>query len=279
MKPFIVFCLLFVVVIDNINAQDQKVSLDQTYSKWYESKIVGDKFLIQCYIPNQKAIPTDSLPIIFLLDSDMSFGLAYDIVGWLRWSREIPYVAIVGISYGTGQNDWWKKRSRDYSFSKDQKKVWGDWPLAGGSANFIKFLETELFQFIADEYCLKGNDRTIVGLSLGGLLCTEILFSKPELFDKYIILGPALIWNDKEIFKIESQYYKNHSTLKANVFTAVGSLDQKEIIEPWTEFVDIIRERNYSGLVFKSWVIENETHISMFPAGLTRGLRTTLNRK
>lgn len=279
MKQFIFSCFLLVSLTNNILSQDQKVSLDQTYSKWYESKIIDDKFLIQCYIPNQKVVPKDSLPIIFLLDSDMSFGLAYDIVRWLRWSREIPFVSIVGISYGTGQKDWWQKRSRDYTFSRDKEKVWGDWPLAGGSANFIKFMETELFQFIADEYSLKGDDRTIVGLSIGGLLCTEILFSKPELFDNYIILGPALIWNDNEIFKKESQYFNNHKTLKANVFTAVGSLDQKEIIEPWTEFVDIIKSRNYSGLAFKSWIIENETHISMFPAGLTRGLKTTLNIK
>jgi len=278
MKPFIVFYFLLAILTNNILAQDQKVSLDQTYSKWIDSKIVGDNFLIQCYIPNQKGVPTDSLPIIFILDSDMSFGLAYDVVRWLRWSKEIPFVAIVGISYGMGQNDWWQKRSRDYSFSRDQKKIWGDWPLAGGSANFIKFIETELFQFIADEYNLKGDNRTIVGLSLGGLLCTEILFSKPEMFDNYIILGPALIWNDKEIFKKENQYFKNHSTLKANVFTAVGSLDQKAIIEPWNEFVDIINSRKYSGLFFTSWVIENETHISMFPAGLTKGLKTTLNK-
>ena len=278
MKPFMFSCFLLVVLTNNGLAQDQKVSLDQTYSKWIDSKIVGDKFLIQCYIPNQNVIPTDSLPILFILDSEMSFGLAYDVIRWLRWSREIPYVAIIGISYGTNQTEWWQKRSRDYTFSKDQKKIWGNWPLAGGSANFIRFMGTELFQFISDEYNLKGDNRTIVGLSLGGLLCTEILVSKPELFDNYIILGPALIWNDKEIFKKESLYFKNHSTIKANVFTAVGGLDQKEIIEPWTEFVDIINSRKYSGLFFTSWVIENETHISMFPAGLTKGLKTTLNK-
>lgn len=278
MKPFIFSCFLLAVLTNNILSQNQKVSLDQTYAKWIDSKTVGDKFLVQCYIPDQKAVPTDSLPVIFILDSDMSFGLTYDIVRLLRWSKEIPFVAIVGISYGMGQNAWWQKRSRDYTFSKDQKKVWGDWPLAGGSASFIKFMEDELFPFISEEYNLKGRNRTIVGLSLGGLLCTEILFSNPELFDNYIILGPALIWNDKEIFKKEDQYSKNHPALKANVFTAIGSLDQKSIIEPWNEFVNIMNSRKYSGLIFHSWVIENETHISMYPAGLTRGLKTTLNK-
>ena len=279
MKTFFAISFLALIFATNIFSQDTKVSLDQTYSKWIDSKIVGDKFLIQCYIPNQKTVSTDSLPIIFVLDSDMSFGLVYDVVRWLRWGKEIPNVAIVGISYGTGQTSWWHKRSRDYTSSKDQTKIWGDWPLAGGSENFKKFIENDLFKFIESEFNLKGGSKTIVGLSFGGLLCTDILFSKPDLFDNYIILGPSLLWNDKEIFKKETKYFENHSNLKANVFSAIGNLDNKTIIEPWTEFVTLLKSRKYTGLTLNTWIIDNETHLSMLPAGLTRGLKTILNNK
>ena len=109
MKTLLTSCLLSTFLLGNLLSQDLKVSLDQTRSKWFDSKIIGDRFLIQCYIPDQKTTPTDSLPIVFILDSDMSFGLAYDVVRWLNWGQEIPPVAIIGISYGTGQSDWWKK--------------------------------------------------------------------------------------------------------------------------------------------------------------------------
>ena len=279
MKTLLTSCLLTVSFIGNLLSQDLKVSLDQTHSRWFNSKIIGDKFLIQCYIPDQNITPTDSLPIVFVLDSDMSFGLTYDVVRWLNWGQEIPPMAIIGISYGTGQSDWWKKRSRDYLPSKDQTKVWGDWPLAGGGDNFKKFLELELFKFIKDEFNLKSNNRTIVGLSFGGLICTDILFSNPELFNNYIILGPALLWNNKEVLIKENKYFESHKSLNANVFTAIGILDDKSIIEPWKEFVTQLESRKYSGLTFNKWIIDNETHLSMFPSGLTRGLKIVINTK
>jgi predicted alpha/beta superfamily hydrolase len=278
MKTSLALCLLLMAFTTKICSQDIKVSLDQTHSKWVDSKFVGDKFLIQCYIPNQKTIKTDSLPIIFVLDADMSFGLVYDIVRWLMWGREIPNVAVVGISYGTGQADWWKKRSRDFSGSKDATKLWGDWPLAGGAANFKSFIEKELFPFIESEFNLKGGSKTIIGLSFGGLFCTDVLFSKPDLFDNYIILGPALLWNKKEIFEQELKFAENQSSLKANVFTAIGNLDNEDIIKPWNEFNDQVKSRNYKGLKLNTWTIENETHLSMLPSGVTRGLKTIFNK-
>jgi Predicted hydrolase of the alpha/beta superfamily len=279
MKTLLTTCVLVVSLLGNVFSQDLKVSLDQTTAKWLDSKIVGDRFLIQCYIPSQSKIPVDSLPVVFILDSDMSFGLAYDVVRWLRWGNEIPEVAIIGISYGSNQTDWWNKRSRDYTPSKDKTKLWGDWPLAGGGSKFEKFIELELFKFINDEFKLKGYSKTIVGLSLGGLICTDILFSKPDLFNNYVILGPALQWNDKEIFKKEIKFFENHSDLKANVFTAIGINDGKTITEPWAEFIDQVKSRNYKGLTLNTWIVDKETHLSMYPSGLTRGLETTLNKK
>lgn len=269
---------LFIASTVEATSQDRQVCLDQTHARWIESKIVKDKFLIQCYIPNQNKVPTDSLPIIFVLDADMSFGLTYDVVRWLRWGQEIPPVAIIGISYGLGLSDWWDKRSRDYTPSKDKPKHWGDWPLAGGAMNFEQFLEFELLKFISDEFNLKGDNKTIVGLSFGGLLSTDILLSQPDLFDNYIILGPGLLWNDKEIFTKEALYFENHKILTANVFTSIGKLDEKDITEPWAAFIKQLESRQYKGLTLNTWIIEDETHLSMFPAGLTRGLKTVLNK-
>ena len=103
--------------------------------------------------------------------------------------------------------------------------------------------------------------------------------SKPELFHNYIILGPTLIWNDKEIFKQESKFALKHSTLNANVFTAIAKLDNEDITIPWTEFLDQVKSRNYKGLTLKTWIIEDEDHLSMLPVAVTRGLKSTLNKK
>ncbi len=208
----------------------------------------------------------------------MSFAMTYDIVRWLRWSEEIPEVAILGIAYGKNQEVWWQKRSRDYTPCKDTTELWGKWELAGGGENFINFIENELFPYIEKQYHLKSGKRTIVGLSFGGLICTEILFSRPRLFKNYIIAGPALQWNNREIFKSEEKYARKNKELDAVVFTSIGDLDEKSITEPWEEFNTRILNRNYENLNYTTSIIENESHISMFPAALTKGLKFVLNQ-
>ena len=121
--------------------------------------------------------------------------------------------------------------------------------------------------------------KTIIGLSFGGLFCADVLFSKPDLFNNYIILGPALLWNDKEIFKQEIKYSENHSKLNANVFTSIGKLDNEDVTKPWIEFVNQLKSRNYNGLTIDTLTIENETHLSMLPSAVTRGLKVTFNKK
>lgn len=259
-------------------SQDNRVFLNDTQANWVESEFVNDKFLIESYIPSNLSTPIDSLPVIFVLDADMSFAMTYDIVRWLRWGNEIPEVAIIGIAYGKTQADWWQKRSRDYTTCQDETEIWGKWELAGGGEDFISFIEYELIPFLNKQYHLTGSNRTIVGISLGGLICNDILFSKPNLFDNYIISGPALLWNDKQVFKREEKYSLNHSKLDAIVYTSVGSLDHETVINPWNEFNDLVESRNYENLKFEHEVIENETHLSVFPQAVTKGLKFVLNQ-
>lgn len=279
MKHLLLTLGLFSALIYNAECQDNKVFLTQTSVSWYDSKIVNDKFLIECYIPDNISISLDSLPIIFVLDADMSFAMTFDIVRWLRWGNEIPEVAIVGIAYGKTQADWWQKRSRDYTTCQDETDLWGKWELTGGGENFIKFIENELLPYINIRYNLKSSNRTIVGLSFGGLISTDILFSKNELFKNYIIAGPALQWNNRTIFKREEIYAQTNKVLDAIVYTSVGTLDDKTIIEPWKDFNSQIYNRKYEKLVYKTDIIDNETHLSMFPSALTKGLKFVLNQK
>jgi len=152
MKNLILTFGLLSLFIVKGQGQSEKVSLNQTDAFWIDSKFVKDKYLIKCHIPDDITIPLDSLPIIFVLDADMTFGMTYDIVRLIRLSEEIPEVAIIGISYGLSQDDWWEKRHRDYSMSKDKAEVWGKIPQAGGGEKFVQFIENELFPFVSAKF-------------------------------------------------------------------------------------------------------------------------------
>lgn len=250
--------------------QVNSVCLPMTESFTYYSSHVKDSFIIQIALPRTYLNSEKSYPVLFLLDSDMSFGMVRDMINWLNLRNEIPEIIIVGASY---TEKWWQKRSRDYTFSKDNSEIWGKWPLAGGGDNYLRFIQQELFKETLSSYRIDTTRRIIAGLSLGGLLANYILFTRPQLFDGYIISGPALQWNYKEIFRIEQDFSEGTAYLQAKVYTSVGDLDQEDICIPWETFNTQILSRNYNGLEYRVKRFEDETHISVWPVSLSHGLR------
>ncbi len=276
-------CFLTIVVAASLYAQPQStqqaVQLANTVLHILPAKAINDTFRIEVALPSSYASSENSFPVVYLLDSDMSFGLARDIVGWLTWAREIPQVIVVGISYGGTTEQWWDKRSRDYSPTRDTSGIWGSqWPLAGGAGAFKGFLRTELFPFIQGTYRTLPNDRAIVGLSLGGLFATYALFTDPSMFSRYIIVGPALLWDNKSAFDYEAGFNSNQSDISARVFTAVGAKDEDNVTQPWQQFNAVIATRKYKDLIWSQYTFPDETHISVFPGALTRGLKFVYSR-
>jgi predicted alpha/beta superfamily hydrolase len=102
----------------------------------------------------------------------------------------IPESIVVGI----GNVD----RKRDFTYPSQNKLDQKEFPTSGQSEKFINFLEKELQPFVDSTYRIT-ELKTIIGQSLGGLLTTEILFKKPELFDNYIIVSPSLWWDDEKL--------------------------------------------------------------------------------
>ncbi len=281
MKNLISFFLLFAILglpliaTQNLKEGEQnaKVAFENTQEILFKSKNVDQTYKIQIALPAGYSESSASYSVLFLLDSDKSFGMARDIIDWLSWSQEIERVIIVGISYGEGNEDWWQKRSRDYTPWKDRTKVWGDWPLAGGADSFLEFLELELIPWVDLNYRTKKGERAIAGLSFGGLFVSYTIIKSTQLFNKYLMSGAALIWDDKHIFSIEEEYAKSHKTLPIKLYSAVSELDERDnIIDPWREFHSIIESRNYQGIEVKTEIIPGAEHISAWPIAFTKGV-------
>jgi hypothetical protein len=272
----LVFSLIILLSTPAAQAQSKQrpgVTLQNTELRTLKSRFVEQEYELQIFLPPGFEDASKSFPVLYLLDADKSFGMARDIVDWLIFFDEIPPLIIVGVAYDEGAKVWWDKRSRDYTPWKDRTKIWGDWPLAGGADNFKKFLQVELIPFIDSNYRTVKNDRTIAGLSIGGLFAAYVLFTEPSLFQKYIMSGAALIWDDRHIFKLEEEFSRRNKSLPVSAYTAVGELDGNEIVKPWTEFNAILEKSQYEGLKLSAETIKGETHISAWPPSLTRGLK------
>ncbi|WP_412560425.1 alpha/beta hydrolase [Winogradskyella sp. MIT101101] len=187
----------------------------------FHSSVLDENRKLNIYLPqNYVADSTKTYPVIYLLDGalDEDFIHIAGIVqfGSFSWINMVPESIVVGIANVD------RKRDFTYPTTIAQDKI--DFPTSGKSEDFINFIEKDLQPFIQEHYRTEGT-TTIIGQSLGGLLATEILYKKPELFDNYIIVSPSLWWDDQSLLQLEPKAY--HS--EKQIYVAVGK--EGEIME------------------------------------------------
>ena len=275
------FCLTAMIVLLScsfgaLNAQNvkEKVCLDNTEQFSITSEYVkGENYLIQVGLPIGYSSSNKSYPVLYVLDGDYLFGITKGIADLLMIGKEIKGIIVVGISYGKGVFSWSIKRTRDLTPGHDT--IFAKGQNTGGADNFLKFIQYEVFPAVNKNYRTEPDSSAICGESLGGLLNSYILWKQPELFKDYIIISPSLIWNNKSVLKLESEYFVNHKELNKAVYIAYGSLDSKEvIISPATELIQMIQMHNYNGLRLVTRVFEGESHMSVPSVAITNGLKT-----
>jgi len=156
------------------------------------SKELNEKRILNIYLP-EGYNPRDTIvyPVIYLLDGSADEDFIH-IAGLVKfnsfeWVNQVPKSIVVGIAT--------VDRRRDFTFPTIVTEDESANPTSGHSNRFISFIEKELQPYIQEKY-KTSSSKTIIGQSLGGLLATEILFKKPALFNKYIIVSPSLWWDN-----------------------------------------------------------------------------------
>lgn len=188
------------------------------YTEEIESKILSEKRTINIYLPEGYK-PNDTLhyPVIYLLDggADEDFIHTVGLVQYnnFSWINRVPLSIVVGIAN--------TDRKRDFTFPSQVETEKKRYPSSGGSAKFIEFIEKELQPYIEKNY-KSTRGKTLIGQSLGGLLASEILFEKPQLFDQYIIISPSLWWNDGSLLKENPAWLNENFTSKKKIYIGVG---------------------------------------------------------
>ncbi|MFA4869250.1 MAG: alpha/beta hydrolase-fold protein [Pedobacter sp.] len=179
---------------------------------------LGERRILNIYLPEgYKESDTTTYPVVYLLDGSADEDFVH-VAGLYQfnsfsWINRVPKSIIVGIAT--------VDRKRDFTYPtniKEQKKAF---PTTGHSDRFIAFLEKELQPFIVKNY-KTNSSKTIIGQSLGGLLTTEILLKRPELFNKYIIISPSLWWDDASLLKQTSDLLKENFSPKTSIYIGVG---------------------------------------------------------
>jgi uncharacterized protein len=181
-----------------------------------ESAVLSEKRTLNVYLPDGYYSETGTrYPVIYALDGSANEDFIH-LVGLVQFfvnQYNMPKAIVVGIAN--------VDRKRDFTFPTTIKADKEAYPTTGESARFITFLEQEVQPLIRNTYRTVEN-RMLIGQSLGGLLATEVLLKKPELFERYCIVSPSLWWDGESLLQQAPALLSQQRKEPAHVCVAVG---------------------------------------------------------
>ncbi|WP_310991050.1 alpha/beta hydrolase-fold protein [Aequorivita marina] len=176
--------LLLFVLLFAFTGVSQEISIGKRDK--LHSKILQEDREFSVYLPpSYYTAVNQKYPVLYILDGDYNFQY---VAGFLELqgaiSEIIPEMILVAIS-GKGTNQYRKNCKPNIKGVTD----------SGNAEEVANFIEKELIPYVDKNY--KTADYKILsGHSVGGIFIVNTAITRPDLFDDYIAISPALWWGD-----------------------------------------------------------------------------------
>jgi predicted alpha/beta superfamily hydrolase len=249
----------------------------------------GQVYRLSVSLPRDYARRTgERFATVFVLDPEFGFAVVRNVVEHLSDRHRLPELIVVGIGYPGGiEGDGWllryrTQRTRDYTpTSSAVGYPGGVQQVSGGADRFLDFLERRLVPFIDERYRTSPGDRTLIGHSYGGLLGAYAALTRPALFSREVLVSPSLWYDHHFIARLEAEHRAARSRLPARLFFAAGARERVatdgDIAGEVEAFTRTLRALPAEGTQVEAYVFDDETHDTVFPAAVTRGLRVVFD--
>jgi len=223
------------------------------------SKVLNENRVLNIYLPNGFD-HNKPYSVIYLPDGSANEDFLHitGLVQFFKMQLQMPDFIVVGIAN--------IDRKRDFTFPTTNKKDKENFPTTGSSEKFITFLESELQPYIESNFKTTGT-KYLIGQSLGGLLATEILIKKPNLFTHYFIISPSLWWDDESLLTLAASHLQQHDYSKIYTYVSVGT--EGKVMENDAKSLATILKKTKMKIDFMPLPLENHAtilHESMYQA-------------
>lgn len=229
-----------------------------------KSAVLGENRILNIYLPHDYD-KGKVYPVIYLLDGSANEDFLH-IAGLVQFFNmlKMPEFIVVGIAN--------VDRKRDFTFHTELEDLKKAYPTTGGSEKFITFIETELQPFMTSNY--KTSDvKYIIGQSLGGLLATEILLKKPDLFSHYLIVSPSLWWDNESLLKNAGSLVQKQNDAKRYVYISVGGQEEKIMQKEAKELSVILQKANKPNLKLDFLPLPKENHATILHQSINEAFK------
>jgi predicted alpha/beta superfamily hydrolase len=281
------------------------VTLPRTEVHPLTSEITGEHFELWIGHPlSGWASRADVRPrLLYLLDANLFFGMAVEMTRLMHvLFGELPRILVVGIAY-PDVDPGTQSRLRTGHFTPSEDPLFAEAarafvpegsppppaPPMGGADDFLAFLADQVDPWVRGRFELAEGGSTLFGTSLGGLFAVHTLLTRPGLVDGIIAGSPSLWWNEDEtLHRLEALAPGGASGEPGpRVFIPVGGGEEGPDVPSLSRYRLVTNARRLAELLAEGRapcrsstleIIQGESHTSVVPSSLTRGLRALLAR-
>lgn len=253
---------------------------------------VGDRFEIFVAHPVELPAASGSAPprIVYCVDAEVYGAQLVEITRFLAMdlNRSIDPFLVVGIGYPDDVRErtpTLQLRNRDLVTPGTPIPDWVVEALGGAgpepaSDRFLAFIEEELDPVVRERYDHDPSATGFCGDSYGGLFGLYTLFRQSPLFTHYLIGSPGAVLDDDPVFAVEAAQFEAGVPLEGRAYFSIGEHEQADsgtayetLGKNYLRLAALLRERAYPDLAWTAEIIPGETHASVIPFALSRGMR------
>ena len=268
------------------------MTLSHSHIHQLSSETIGHEFRISVALPNPSRQrlrgidPGGPFPVLYVLDPDDLFPITAHTARWMSLLDDVPDLIVVGVGYPTDDDlEILRLRHRDYTPTSSlpgNQALEDIFPetrglfTSGGGPQFLRFLLDEVHPWVVSQFAAHPDQSAIFGHSLGGLFVIQTLLHLPEAFTGYIAGSPSLWWDDFVTFDDEERFASSYSDLPVRLYMGVGSREEEPDFPMVSNVIQLdarFQDRQYQGFEYMAEVLRDETHLSVTPGLLSRGLR------
>ncbi len=232
------------------------------------SAVLGEERTILVRVPAGYETNKLRYPVLYMTDGNAHIGHTSSTVEFLARNGRMSELIVVGINN--------TDRTRDLSPTHVTTTVAGgnsalQFPTSGGADKFLKFIETELIPDIEKRYRVQPY-RILAGHSLGGLFAIHAMVSRPELFQSYVAVSPALQWDNQVAVKRAEDFFKARKEWQATLFMTLGR-EPGPIEDGFYQLKQVLEKNQTKGFEWDAQVLDDEDHGSVVLRSHYLGMR------
>ena len=236
------------------------------------SAVLGEERTILVRVPPGYETNKLRYPVLYMTDGNAHIGHTSSTVEFLARNGRMSEMIVVGINN--------TDRTRDLSPTHVTTTVAGgnsalQFPTSGGADKFLKFIETELIPEIEKRYRVHPY-RMLAGHSLGGLFTIHAMVSRPELFQSYVAVSPALQWDNQVAVKRAEDFFKARKEFPATLFMSLGH-EPGPIEDGFHQLKQVLEKNQTKGFEWEAQVLDDEDHGSVVLRSHYLGMRKVYN--